>query len=249
MKLKVNKGFDFGTSIMDVEVPDALRRKLKTGVDYIDSAFGGEGITPSSVTMFTGTPGAGKTTMLLTLADSLTKRGALAVFNTGEESLLQVKMTVERLRLKTDFLVGEEEMVPELLAKCDKLRAANPDKQFVLLVDSLQTLNDGKYGPGNTCSRTPDRALAMITDWCKATNSIAVVIGQVGKNGQFAGRNVLKHMIDSMLELSIEDDEKAEWFGCRVLTMSKNRFGASGGRLFLDMQGKGFKLVAKLTAC
>jgi DNA repair protein RadA/Sms len=248
MKLNNRKGFDFGTNILDIKVPDALRTKVATGVDYIDGSFGGAGLTPSSVTLFTGTPGSGKTTMMLNLVDSLVGNGAVGVFNTGEESLYQVKMVAERLRLRNGFNAGEETHVPTLLEKCDALREANPGKPFVLVVDSLQTLNDGKYGADYTNSRTPERALAMITDWCKEHNACAIVIGQVGKNGQFAGRNVLKHMVDSMMELTVEDDPRSDLHGCRVLTMTKNRFGGAGHRYFLDLKGSGFRVVAKLSA-
>jgi len=250
MKLNTKKGFDFGTNILDVKVPDALRQRVKTGVEYIDGSFGGRGLTPSSVTLFTGTPGAGKTTMMLNLADKLVGNGANVVFNTCEESLFQVKMTAERLRLRHGFAVGEEEMVPQLLENCDKIRnkRGNKNKPFVLIVDSLQTLNCGKYGVGNTNSRTPERALGMITNWCKENNAIALVIGQVGKNGQFSGRNVLKHMVDSMLELTVEEDPRSELHGCRILTMTKNRFGGAGHRFYLDLKGTGFRTVAKLSA-
>lgn len=248
MKLNTKNGFDFGTNILDVKVPAALRSRVKTGVDYIDGSFGGQGLTPSAVTLFTGTPGAGKTTMMLKLVDSLVGNGSIGVFNTGEESLYQVKMTSERLRLKNGFAVGEETHIPTLLAKCDELRAANPNKSFVLVIDSLQTMDDGKYDNGTTNSRTPERALAMITNWCKEHNTSAIVIGQVGKNGQFAGRNVLKHMVDSMLELTVEEDIRSELHGCRILTMTKNRFGGAGHRYYLDLKGHGFKVVAKVSA-
>ena len=46
MKLNNRKGFDFGTNILDIKVPDALRTKVATGVDYIDGSFGGAGLTP-----------------------------------------------------------------------------------------------------------------------------------------------------------------------------------------------------------
>ena len=247
MKLNTKNGFDFGTNILSVKVPDALRTKVKTGIDYIDGSFGGQGMTPSQVTLFTGTPGAGKTTMMLGLCNSISANGGVAVFNTGEESLYQVKMTAERLKLRHGFAVGEETHVPTLLEKCDALRAKNPNKPFVLVVDSLQTLNDGKYGD-NTNGRTPERALAMITDWCKEHNTCAIIIGQVGKNGQFSGRNVLKHMVDSMLTLTVEEDAKSELYGCRVLEMTKNRFGGAGARFYMDLKKGGFRIVAKLSA-
>lgn len=74
MKLNVrNDSIDFGTNVLNIKVPDQLRNKVKSGIEYIDGAMGGEGFTPSQVVLFTGTPGAGKTTMMLDLADKLTK--------------------------------------------------------------------------------------------------------------------------------------------------------------------------------
>ena len=57
MKLNVQNDISFGTNILDLEVPKQLRKKVMTGVDYIDCALGGAGFTPSMVTFFTGEPG------------------------------------------------------------------------------------------------------------------------------------------------------------------------------------------------
>ena len=248
MKLNTQKGFDFGTNILEVEVPDALRVKVRTGVDFIDGVAGGNGFTPSSSILFTGTPGAGKTTMMLAMCDALAARGNTVVFNTAEESLYQVKMVAERLKLKTGFAVGEEDMVPNILEGCNKLMAAAPDKPFILVVDSLQTMNDGKWGPGSTNSKSPERALAMITDWCKETNAIAIVIGQVGKDGKFSGKNTLKHMVDAMIELTVETDVRSELLGCRILEATKNRFGGGAKRYYLDLKSTGFRTLVKVAA-
>jgi DNA repair protein RadA/Sms len=244
MKLKTARGFNFGTNINDIVVPDILRQKINTGRDYTNVAWGGKGITPTSVTLFTGGPGAGKTTMMLGLVDSINSSETIAVFNSGEESLYQVKMTVERLGLKSGFPVGEETNVPLLLQKCDKIRERFPNRKFVLVIDSLQTMNDAKYEDGTTNSKTPERVLELITDWCKETFSSAVIIGQVGKDGKFIGKNTLKHMVDAHLELSIEDDQKSELFGCRLLEMTKSRFGGAGVQQYLELKNNGFKVVA-----
>ena len=95
MKLNVQNDIEFGANILDLEVPKQLRNKVKTGVDYIDCALGGEGFTPSAVTFFTGEPGSGKTTMMLCLANSLTKKDAVVVFNTA----LSLNCRSSRLRL------------------------------------------------------------------------------------------------------------------------------------------------------
>ena len=82
MKLNVKTDdIQFGENILKIKVPKALRNKVASGLEYFDAALGGEGFTPSQVLYFTGTPGAGKTTMLLTLADRLTKNGALVVLS------------------------------------------------------------------------------------------------------------------------------------------------------------------------
>ena len=237
----------FGTSILDFEVPKVLREKFSTGVDYIDGAMGGEGFTPSCVTLFTGEPGAGKTTMMLTLADRITKAGGMALFNTAEESLFQTKMTAERLRLKNGFLCGNTDDVNELLENARAMIAANPTKRFFLMVDSLQCLDDGKYSSGVRTSGTAIRCLQMITDFCKETNAIGIVINQVNKEGKMAGSNKLKHMVDSMMHLAIEKKDQ-ELRGCRVLQTVKNRFGGCGHVFFLNLGKRGFRTVAKVSA-
>jgi len=246
MKLSHTRGFEFGTNIKDVTVPDILRKRVKCGIKYMDDAFGGEGLTPSQVTMFTGMAGAGKTTMMLTFCNGLAGKGTEVVFNTCEENLYQVKMHAERLGLRNGFRLGEESHIPTLLAKCDELRAKSPNKPFVLVLDSLQTMNDGKYGD-NVNSKTPERALEMITDWCKANYTMAVVIGQVGKGGQFLGSNVLKHMVDAMLTLTIDlkgSPERNPTYGLRILQMTKSRFSGGAVKQYLSIGKKGFTVAA-----
>jgi DNA repair protein RadA/Sms len=246
MKLNVSNGLPFGLNIKDVEVPAALRTKISTGVDYFDAAMGGKGFTPSVVTLFTGTPGSGKTTMMLALANSLTGRGAACVFNSGEESLYQVKMVTERLHLRHGFMAGGEIHVPTLLKQCDAVRARNPGKPFFIIIDSLQTLDDGKYKDGGRTSRTAVRALEMITDYCKDNMVNAIIIGQVNKSGKMAGSNKIIHMVDAHLHLSVEEKD-AELAGCRVLETLKNRFGGAGHAFFLRLNEHGFKEIARVS--
>ena len=247
MKIKTKvEEIPLGTNILEIEVPDALRKRVKSGLVFFDDALGGQGFTPSMVTLFTGTPGAGKTTMMLELANSLTGHGANVLFNTAEESLYQLKMTVERLRLRHGFSAGQETMVPQLLDNCDKLREKDPKKPFFLIVDSLQTLNDGKYGEHNTNTKTAERSLLAITDYCKENFCNAIIIGQVTKSGQMAGANVLKHMVDALITLDVERKD-ADLMGCRVLMTEKNRFGGAGHIFFLSLRDVGFTEVSRVS--
>lgn len=237
----------FGSSIQDIEVPDALKARIPCGLDYFQAILGGEGFTPSAVTLFTGMPGAGKTTMMLSLANSLQRRGAEVVFNTAEESLYQIKMTCERLRLKQPFKVGGETRVPVLLEGCDKLREAAPERPFFLIVDSLQCLDDGKFNTGRITTATAERALSLLTSYAKEHACNIIVIGQVTKDGKMSGSNKLKHMVDAHIHLSIEvKDEDLK--GCRILETQKNRFGGAGHIVFLDLLRHGFQEVARVSA-
>ena len=232
------KGFKRGTNINDIEVPDVLRARKKVGIEWFDDAIGGEGMVPSSVMMLTGTPGAGKTTMLLQLANSITGAGHICLYNTGEESLYQVKMVAERLKLRNGFVVGQDTLVEDLLEHADQLRKANKGKQVFILQDSLQTLDDGKYG-GSTNSMTPVRATEMLTDWAKSTYGIVAFIGQVTKDGDFAGKQTILHAVDLRAKLFIDEQKKSETFGERIFEVTKNRFGCSGKAYILGMERTG----------
>jgi len=246
MKLNVKQDeISFGTNILNIRIPQKLRERHPCGVDYIDAAFGGEGFTPSTMTLFTGEPGAGKTTLMLTLANALTNQGYVCLFNTAEESLYQVKMTCERLELNDGFIAGQESYVPRLLTHCDILRKRNPNKPFFLVVDSLQTLNDGKYGEDHTNSQSAVRSLQMLTDYAKEHYINIICIGQVNKSGNMAGSQKLKHMVDAMLHLSIERKDE-DFKGLRVLETVKNRFGGAGWTFFLDLKKEGFNEVARV---
>ena len=240
----------FGTPISNIEVPEHLNRTVTTGVDFVDSAMGGQGFTPSSVTLFTGEPGSGKTTMVLTIASAIAKKNkgkdAICVFNTAEESLFQIKKTVNRLRLKGDFLTGNSTEVDDVIAGCRKLQEANPGKQIFLVVDSLQQMNatHDRYGTGY---RSDSLVLEKILTFCKETHAIALIINQVNKSGKAAGSNKLKHMVDAHMHLGVERKD-VDFQGCRVLETQKNRFGGCGHIFFLELGQRGFKEVARVSA-
>jgi DNA repair protein RadA/Sms len=215
-----------GTDILKVEVPPQLRVRRMTGMTWFDQAIGG-GFTPSTVMMVTGKPGAGKSTLVRQLADSVTRQGHIAVYNTGEESLYQVKMRVEKMDLRHGFKSGEEGYAGKLLAFAREVQGSHPRHQVFLFQDSLQKLDDGHYKNGTT-SNTPVRCCELLKDWAKETYGIVVFIGQVTKSGQFAGKNEIKHAVDAHLELLEDEDRDSPTFGSKVMTVSKNRFGPDG---------------------
>jgi DNA repair protein RadA/Sms len=238
----------FGTNILNVDVPEHLRNRIKTGVKAWDEVIGGGGFVPSQVCLFTGSPGAGKSTMLQLVADGLTRQGHGVVYVSGEESAYQIKMVAERLMLRNGFVISHETYLPRILPDIENMnkefRARG--KYVFTIFDSLQTLNDGqfseRYGEDYVNSKTAQRSLAMITAFSKSNHTIGIVIGQVNKSGQMSGANVLKHMVDAKMDLSIEEKDK-EFVGCRLLTCEKNRFGSNGTSYYLKMIEHGFETV------
>ena len=252
MKLNVGiKNFKHGQGIKSIVVPEKLRERHSSGLDWMDDALGGTGFVPGTIMMLTGTPGAGKTTMLLQLANALQGKGHQVLLNTGEESLYQVRLVAERLKLKNDFGVGQDIMVPETLKHVkhimeskmskdldDRGRLKVGSKQMFLLIDSLQCMDDGKYGNG-TNSMTPVRVVEMLTDYAKKFFVNVIFIGQVNKSGEFAGKMTIKHAIDTHGHLFIDMQKNSEFYGERLFAINKNRFGCSGRTYLLGMDDSG----------
>lgn len=244
MNLNVGiKNLKRGANILDIKVPAELRVKLATGISWFDDAVGG--ITPSTAAMITGGPGCGKTTFMLQLADALTSQGHIALMNTGEESLYQVKMVADRMGLKNGFVVGQDTLCEDLLGHADELRTENPGKQVFILQDSLQTLDDGKYKDGTTNSQTPMRCTEILTDWAKTKVNgmfgVMMFIGQVNKGGEFSGKNGIKHAVDVHCHLYIDHDKKSETYGERLFEVQKNRFGANGKTYIVGLDRNGLR--------
>ena len=232
------KGFKHGSTMQDVQVPDQLRKRIPTKLKFFDEVLGGEGFVPSNVVMLTGAPGAGKTTLLLQLTDALQEQGNVVLYNTGEESLYQIKLVCERLKLKGNFFIGQDQMVSDVIDHARMLQKKFPKKQVIIIQDSLQTLDDGKYANGTT-GNTPVTCCEMLASWSKETYGITIFIGQVNKDGKFAGKNTIKHAVDAHVELMFDDEKRSETYGERLMSCSKNRFGSSGKVIIVGMEKTG----------
>lgn len=240
MKLDVGiKNLPKHTTLGSIEVPEELKNRRKSGLDWLDQVVGGGGFVPSSVSMFTGTPGAGKTTAFLQAAEAASSNPEhVVIYNTGEESVFQTAMVRDRLGIKGNFFIQQYTMMQELLHHMDSLKAANPGKTVWVFQDSLQTLDDGKWKDG-TNPMTAVRCAAQLVEWNKKNYGIVIFIGQVKKDGKFAGKNTILHSIDCQIALNIDEKKKSETYGERLLTVTKNRYGANGITLVMGMENKG----------
>lgn len=200
-----------------------------TGIGELDRVLGG-GLIAGSLTLFSGEPGVGKSTLLLQTAARL--KGTLYI--SGEESAEQVALRFERLGLKDadlDFLA--ETNLATMLATIEEA------KPSLAIIDSIQTT----YSPdieSETGSVTQIRAVtAQLMQMAKRTNIPVLIVGQVTKDGSVAGPKTLEHLVDVVV--SFEGDRSSSY---RLLRTTKNRFGATDEVGVFEMAEDGLREVA-----
>src|SRR5512137_2289661 len=111
-------------TLKDIKVPDTFFRRMKMEVPVLDELFGGPdfpGILPGSSILFTGMPGAGKSTAALQFGDLIQRNaGRNILYNIGEENKFMIKMRADRLGIDGNFCISLFEDVNDLLAFCEK---------------------------------------------------------------------------------------------------------------------------------
>ncbi|CAI8014969.1 DNA repair protein RadA [Geodia barretti] len=138
-------------SLADVSVNSQPRIALPS--NELNRVLGG-GIVPGSISLLTGEPGVGKSTLLLQLAHSLSSSTALpdardagpVMYVSGEESPVQVKLRAERMGINGQgILLLTETDVDSILERLEKTQPG------LVIVDSIQTLQcEGESsGPGS----------------------------------------------------------------------------------------------------
>jgi DNA repair protein RadA/Sms len=203
-----------------------------TGIAEVDRVLGG-GLVPGSVTLLTGEPGIGKSTLLLQLLASIADSGRRALLVSGEESRQQVRMRADRLHAVHDELwLAAETSLPDVLGHLDIVSPA------IAVIDSIQTIFDPALSsaPGSvTQVRECAHALVRVA---KERGLSMVLVGHVTKEGTLAGPRVLEHVVDTVL--SFEGDRH---HALRMLRASKHRFGATGELGLFEMAEIGLAAV------
>ena len=164
----------------------------------------GGGVVPGSVALLTGEPGVGKSTLLLQLANALagnaSTEGGPAMYVTGEESPMQVKLRSERLGIEgRGILLLAETDVDVIIERLDDARPS------LAIVDSIQTLHTESEtsGPGSV-GQVRESGLKLLR-WAKTRGTPVFVSGHMTKDGALAGPRVLEHMVDVVLHLESQE--------------------------------------------
>ena len=196
--------------------------------DEFDLVLGG-GIVPGSLTLIGGSPGVGKSTLLLKVAGSISKSGKKVLYVSGEESAGQIKLRANRLDANHDdlFLLSEiklEEIQDELLRQ----------NYEVVIIDSIQTIYSSNLSsaPGSV-SQVREITFELMRK-AKESDIAMFIIGHITKDGSIAGPRVLEHMVDTVLYFEGEASREL-----RMLRGFKNRFGSTSEIGIFEMTAEG----------
>jgi len=196
--------------------------------DELDNVLGG-GIVPGSLTLIGGSPGVGKSTLLLKVGSNIASTGKDVLYVTGEESAGQIKLRANRLKSNHDSLYLLSEIrLEQILVELEHR------KYDFLIIDSIQTIYSENItsAPGSV---TQVRQITFELMRIAKEKDLAIfIIGHITKEGSIAGPRVLEHMVDTVLYF--EGDSSQE---LRILRGFKNRFGATSEIGVFEMRAEG----------
>lgn len=221
---------------------DQETRFIPTGVRGFDKVLGG-GLAPGSTVLFGGRRGAGKSSLLVAVADGVATEHRKVLFASGEERAEDVGRIAKRLGATNPNIIvmGNATDADEVLERAEELGAA------LVVCDSLQvmTCSDVDAGEGSTAQGI---AVAnLVTGFCKRTSTSAIIVNHVTKTGEFSGSETVAHLVDTILQLEVVFDEDGRETKGRVLVSSKNRNGPSPEEASFMMTERGLVSSSRLS--
>ncbi|WP_314068815.1 DNA repair protein RadA [Campylobacter showae] len=212
--------------ISEVEIEKVTR--ISTQNSELDLVLGG-GVVEGSLVLIGGSPGIGKSTLLLKIASNFAAQGKKTLYVSGEESASQIKMRAQRLdAVKEGLFLLTEILLENILAEVRK------NEYKILVIDSIQTLYSEKIAsaPGSV-SQVREITFELMR-LAKNENICVFIIGHITKDGSIAGPRILEHMVDVVLYF--EGDSSRE---LRMLRGFKNRFGSTSEVGIFEMSQNG----------
>jgi DNA repair protein RadA/Sms len=206
-------------------VEDEVERFSSSDVEF-DLVLGG-GIVPGSLVLVGGSPGVGKSTLMLKIAGNLQKK---VLYVAGEESPGQIKLRASRLGVTNKKLF----LYPEIILE-NIITEIKKGYEFVI-IDSIQTIysNEITSAPGSV-SQVRETTFELMR-LAKELRVPIFIIGHITKEGSIAGPRILEHMVDTVLYF--EGDASRE---LRILRGFKNRFGSTSEIGIFEMNKNGLE--------
>ena len=186
--------------------------RFATGIAELDRVLGG-GMVKGSLTLISGEPGIGKSTLLLQAGKHLAVHNKV-LYVTGEESAAQIKLRADRLSVTGDQLLVYAE------TRMDRvLTAADQTQPQVMIVDSIQTMfnEDVQSTPGSIAQIR--ECTMRLMQYAKNKGVSVVLVGHVNKDGN-----------GSMFEF---DNPQCLFFrGCEHQELQREELNILGKKIF-----------------
>lgn len=235
IKKKTNVSVPVLTTKEFSQISTTTQRTL-SGIEEFDRVLGG-GFVEDSITLLTGDPGIGKSTIALQAAVHIGKKEK-TLYISGEESVEQIAQRAVRCGLSSDGIsFANASNIHEIIATID---AMHPK---LVVIDSIQVISDTDI-PAASGTLSQIRAVTEQCMHIAKTKKIPIIlIGHVTKTGEFSGPQLLAHLVDTVLFL---EGERYHTF--RLLRTTKNRFGATDEVGVFEMTEKGLEQVKNPSA-
>ncbi|MDO5563962.1 MAG: DNA repair protein RadA [Eubacteriales bacterium] len=239
MSIDSDLGINFSTN--EEYTPKALAQiqtnkedKMTTGFKEFDEVLGG-GIIKGSLILLGGSPGIGKSTLLLQLCSNMGKNGKKILYVSGEESLKQIKLRADRIGKFSDNIefiaTNNIQIIKNVLLK--------NEKYDLLIIDSIQTMSMGHDDSLPGSIKEVRETSQFFFKLSKELEVATFLVGHITKEGLVAGPKILEHMVDTVLYF--EDDNIKN---LRLIRCKKNRFGSSNALAVFEMGEKGLESVS-----
>lgn len=217
--------------LKEVSLPES--KQLLSKISEWDNVLG-NGITPGSMIILTGDPGVGKSTLMIQVADKLTKQNHKVIYFSSEESLQQLKNKLENLSLiDTKVLFCDESNVSNII------QILKEEKPATAIIDSLQNCRLDPEGTHNFSAIAAIKETAhQLMVVAKEENIALIITGHITKEGVLAGPKLLEHLVDAVFYLQNDSDSHK-----KILSSVKNRFGAIDEVGFFELGESGFTEV------
>lgn len=213
------------------EVKSSENFRVKTGVYEFDRVMGG-GIVRNSVTILTAVPGAGKSTTLISISNTLAELGYSVLYATGEEDDTQVKNRADRVlpSISDNLKIVATNSMEDIKASIEE-----EDAKFIV-VDSIQAVGLSHIDSAIGSIKQTNECAHLLAKIAKNKDNprAVIIVGQKTKDDEMAGSRQLEHLVDVVLHLEGENDLK-------MLRAVKNRFGDIDEVGMFEMTSEGMK--------
>ncbi len=219
------------------KVESSQKSRLDTGIPELNRVLGG-GLVQGSLTLISGEPGIGKSTIIIQAASRIAQKYGKVLYVSGEESEEQIKMRADRVcqgDLSQLFLLSQTNMD-------EVIEAVQEVQPIFLIIDSIQTMytSEIESAPGSVSQVRSCGSLLMNIG--KGMDIPVFIVAHVTKSGELAGPRIVEHMVDTVLSFNGERSQDL-----RILRAVKNRFGTTSEIGAFEMREEGLVEVENLS--